>query len=104
MLNENIRNIRSNGYLCGNFVFMRIAPNISRLLMFALLLMPLRLHAQLNKAYFFYKGEEFMSKGQYSRALPYFNTLIGIDSTLAEGWFLRGVAKLNLGDVHGALS
>lgn len=101
MLNENIR---SNGYLCGNFVFMRIAPNISRLLMFALLLMPLRLHAQLNKAYFFYKGEEFMSKGQYSRALPYFNTLIGIDSTLAEGWFLRGVAKLNLGDVHGALS
>lgn len=87
-----------------NHVAMRISLNIYRLLMFALFVLPLGLHAQLNKAYFFYKGEEFMSQGQYNRALPYLNTLIGIDSSLAEGWFLRGVAKFNLGDVHGALS
>lgn len=51
------------------------------------------INAQLNKAYFFYKGEELLSKGQYNKALPFLNTLIGIDSTLSEGWFLRGVAK-----------
>ena len=62
------------------------------------------INAQLNKAYFFYKGEELLSKGQYNKALPFLNTLIGIDSTLSEGWFLRGVAKYNLGDIHGALS
>lgn len=60
--------------------------------------------AQLNKAYFFYKGEEFLSKGMYNRALPFLNTLIAIDSTLSDGWFLRGVAKYNLGDIHGALA
>ena len=59
---------------------------------------------QLNKAYFFYKGEEYMAKGQYNMAMPYLNTLIGIDSTIAEGWLMRGVAKYNLGDVHGALA
>lgn len=61
-------------------------------------------YSQLNKAFFFYKGEDFLSKGQYSMALPYLNTLIGIDSTLSEGWFLRGVAKYNLGDVYGAVA
>ncbi|MGE0077974.1 MAG: tetratricopeptide repeat protein [Bacteroidales bacterium] len=61
-------------------------------------------YSQLNKAYFFYKGEEFLSQQRFNEALPYLNTLIGIDSTLFEGWFLRGVAKYNLGDVQGAIS
>lgn len=61
-------------------------------------------YSQLNKAYFFYKGEEFLSQQRFTEALPYLNTLIGIDSTLFEGWFLRGVAKYNLGDVQGAIS
>ncbi|HOZ15603.1 MAG TPA: tetratricopeptide repeat protein [Tenuifilaceae bacterium] len=59
---------------------------------------------QLNKAYFFFKGEELLSKQKFNEALPYLNTLIGIDSTLYEGWFLRGVAKYNLGDLYGAIS
>ncbi|MGD9978083.1 MAG: tetratricopeptide repeat protein [Bacteroidales bacterium] len=63
-----------------------------------------RLLAQLNKAYFFYKGEELLSQQKYTQAMPYLNTLISIDSTLFEGWFLRGVAKYNLGDVQGAVS
>lgn len=62
------------------------------------------LFGQLNKAYFFYKGEELLSQQKFTQALPYLNTLIGIDSTLYEGWFLRGVAKYNLGDVQGAIS
>ena len=59
---------------------------------------------QLNKAYFFFKGEELLSKQKFNEALPYLNTLIGIDSTIYEGWFLRGVAKYNLGDFYGAIS
>ena len=69
-----------------------------------LFVLPTCARGQLNKAYFFYKGEEYMAKGQYSKAIPYLNTLIGIDSTIAEGWFMRGAAKYNLGDVHGALA
>jgi len=62
------------------------------------------LFGQLNKAYFFYKGEELLSQQKYTQALPYLNTLISIDSSLYEGWFLRGVAKYNLGDIQGAIS
>ncbi|BDX39443.1 hypothetical protein CYCD_27980 [Tenuifilaceae bacterium CYCD] len=61
-------------------------------------------YGQLNKAYFFYKGEELLSQQKFTQALPYLNTLIAIDSTLFEGWFLRGVAKYNLGDINGAIS
>lgn len=78
--------------------------NIKHIIVVILLVLPLCARGQLNKAYFFYKGEEYMAKGQYSMAIPYLNTLIGIDSTIAEGWFMRGAAKYNLGDVHGALA
>ncbi|MCB8964021.1 MAG: tetratricopeptide repeat protein [Bacteroidales bacterium] len=61
-------------------------------------------YSQLNKAYFFYKGEELLAQQKYTQALPYLNTLIGIDSSLFEGWFLRGVAKYNLGDIPGAIA
>lgn len=62
------------------------------------------LYGQLNKAYYYYKSEELISQGRYSESLPVLNTLIGIDSSLFEGWFLRGVAKYNLGDIRGAIS
>jgi len=58
--------------------------------------------AQFNKAYFFYKGEELISKGNYSEAIPILNTLLNSDSTIHEGWFLRGVARYYQGDLAGA--
>lgn len=61
-------------------------------------------YGQLNKAYFYYKGQELLSRQQYKESLKYINTLLGIDSTIHEAWFLRGIAKYNLGDISGSAS
>ncbi len=58
--------------------------------------------AQFNKPYFFFRGEELISKGNYKEAIPVLNTLIGADSTIHEAWFLRGVARYYQGDLPGA--
>lgn len=58
--------------------------------------------AQLNKAYFYYQGQRLITQDKYTEAIHYLNTLIEIDSTLAEGWFLRGVAKYYLNDLQGS--
>lgn len=58
--------------------------------------------AQFNKAYFFYKGEELISKGNYADAIPFLNTLLNVDSTIHEAWFLRGVARYYQNDLIGA--
>lgn len=59
-------------------------------------------NAQFNKAYFFYKGEELISKGNYAEAIPILNTLLNVDSTIHEAWFLRGVARYYQNDLIGA--
>lgn len=69
-----------------------------------LLVVPLFATAQLNKAYFYYQGQKHISQQKYTEAMPFLNTLIAVDSTIAEGWFLRGIAKYNLGDLNGALN
>lgn len=58
--------------------------------------------AQFNKAYFFYKGEELISRGNYAEAIPFLNTLLNVDSTIHEAWFLRGVARYYQNDLVGA--
>ncbi|MEY1639315.1 tetratricopeptide repeat protein [Tenuifilum osseticum] len=58
--------------------------------------------AQFNKAYFFYKGEELISRGNYADAIPILNTLLNVDSTIHEAWFLRGVARYYQNDLVGA--
>jgi len=58
--------------------------------------------AQFNKAYFFYKGEELISRGNYADAIPVLNTLLNVDSTIHEAWFLRGVARYYQNDLVGA--
>jgi len=58
--------------------------------------------AQLNKAYFYYQGQRLITQDKYTEAIHYLNTLIEVDSTLAEGWFLRGVAKYYLNDLQGS--
>ena len=58
--------------------------------------------AQLNKAYFYYQGQRLITQDKYTEAIGYLNILIDVDSTLAEGWFLRGVAKYYLNDLQGS--
>lgn len=58
--------------------------------------------AQLNKAYFYYQGQRLITQDRFTEAIRYLNTLIEVDSTLPEGWFLRGVAKYYLNDFQGA--
>jgi len=59
---------------------------------------------QLNKSYFFNQGRYFLSREQFPEAISSLNQLIRVDTTIAEAWFLRGVAKYYLNDLHGALS
>jgi len=59
-------------------------------------------NAQFNKAYFFYKGEELISNGNYAEAIPILNTLLNADSTIHEAWFLRGVARYYQNDLVGS--
>jgi len=59
---------------------------------------------QLNKSYFFNQGRYFLRREQFPEAISSLNQLIRVDSTIAEAWFLRGVAKYYLNDLHGALS
>ena len=58
--------------------------------------------AQLNKAYFLYQGQRLITQNRFTESIRYLNTLIDVDSTFAEGWFLRGVAKYYLNDIQGS--
>lgn len=59
-------------------------------------------NAQLNKHYFFNRARTLIGSEEYSQAIQSLNSLIKADSTIAEAWFLRGVAKYNLKDLIGA--
>ena len=58
--------------------------------------------AQLNKAYFFYVGRNFLIENKYQDAIEVLNILLRADSTAYEAYFLRGIAKYNLDDLLGA--
>ena len=73
------------------------------ILAFACVIFSLSASAQLNKAYFYYQGQKFITQNKFTEAIRSLNVLIEADSTIAEGWFLRGVAKYYLDDVHGSL-
>ncbi|MGB4536002.1 MAG: tetratricopeptide repeat protein [Tenuifilaceae bacterium] len=60
--------------------------------------------AQLNKSYFFNQARQQLGKEQFPEAIASLNHIIRVDTTIAEVWFLRGVAKYYLNDLHGALS
>ncbi|MHC1705166.1 MAG: tetratricopeptide repeat protein [Tenuifilaceae bacterium] len=78
--------------------------NIKHIILITLIFIGVSSSAQLNKAYFFYQGQRLISQDKYTEAIRYLNTLIEIDSTLAEGWFLRGAAKYYLNDFHGSIN
>lgn len=84
-----------------NFMF-KHSPYYLLFTVFHLIITVNGVNAQFNKAYFFYKGEELISKGEYAEAIPMLNTLLNVDSTIHEAWFLRGVARYYQGDMIGA--
>ena len=58
--------------------------------------------AQLDKRYFFWVGRNLLLEDKYEAAIETINVLLKSDPDLHEAYFLRGVAKYNLGDLLGA--
>ncbi len=58
--------------------------------------------AQYNKDYFLWVSSRLMIQSEYQEAISSLNTLLRSDSRAYEAYFLRGVAKYNLGDLMGA--
>ncbi|MFI3267830.1 MAG: tetratricopeptide repeat protein [Rikenellaceae bacterium] len=63
-----------------------------------------KVHAQFDDRYFFYVGQGLIIDGKYNEAVEMLSTLIRVDAESYEGYFLRGIAKYNLGDYVGAES
>ncbi|MBP9018969.1 MAG: tetratricopeptide repeat protein [Rikenellaceae bacterium] len=60
------------------------------------------LFAQYDKEKFLDRGRNLLSEGKFAQAIENFNVLTRLDSNLYESYFLRGIAKYNLGDFLGA--
>lgn len=67
-------------------------------------LLPLISRAQVNHRAFIQQARFELSEERFTDALRSLNTAIGVRPDLFEPWFLRGVAKYNLGDFSGAES
>ncbi len=60
--------------------------------------------AQYNQDYFYWVSRQKIIHNDYHGAISVLNMLLNVDDKLYEGYFLRGVAKYNLGDLIGAES
>ncbi len=58
--------------------------------------------AQYNQDYFYWVSRQKIIHNDYHGAISVLNMLLNVDDKLYEGYFLRGVAKYNLGDLIGA--
>ena len=58
--------------------------------------------AQYDRDVFMWRGRQALSDGKYAQAIENFNVLARLDSTDYWGFFFRGIAKYNLGDLRGA--
>lgn len=61
-----------------------------------------RLCAQYNKTYFYNIGRGYIINSMYIEAIETLNIMLKADPKAHEGYFLRGIAKYNLGDLLGA--
>lgn len=79
-------------------------PTIPTLVISVLLLLMSagNLSAQWDKDVFMWRGRHALSEGRYAQAIENFNILTRLDTTDHWCFFFRGVAKYNLGDIHGA--
>ncbi len=62
----------------------------------------LGVRSQYNKEYFYWVGRNSMIDNDYRGAIEVLNSLLNVDENAYEGYFLRGIAKYNLGDLLGA--
>ncbi len=60
--------------------------------------------AQYNQDYFYWVSRQKMIHDDFQGAISVLNMLLDVDDRFYEGYFLRGVAKYNLGDLIGAES
>ncbi len=58
--------------------------------------------AQYDKDVFMWRGRQALSDGKYAQAIENFNVLTRLDTAGYWGFFFRGIAKYNLGDLRGA--
>ncbi len=58
--------------------------------------------AQLDKRYFFWVGRNLLLEDKYEAAIETINILLKTDPDLHEAYFMRAIAKYNLGDLLGA--
>jgi tetratricopeptide (TPR) repeat protein len=68
----------------------------------AWLLLSMPAGAQVNIAHFMQGGRYELSQGNYAASIKKFNIVITYKPELFEPYFLRGIAKLYLGDYQGA--
>ncbi len=66
------------------------------------LLFPAVLTAQVNISHFMHSGRYELSQANYAESIKKFNIVITYKPDLFEPYFLRGIAKLYLGDYKGA--
>lgn len=59
-------------------------------------------NAQWDKDVFMMRGRQSLGDGKYAQAIENFNILTRLDTTNYWGFFFRGIAKYNLGDIRGA--
>lgn len=59
-------------------------------------------HAQYDTDVFMWRGRQALTDGKYSQAIENFNILARLDTADYWGFFFRGIAKYNLGDLRGA--
>lgn len=58
--------------------------------------------AQINRQYVYYVGQELIVEEKYKSAIDVLNVLLRADTASVDAYFLRGIAKYNLGDLIGA--
>ncbi len=58
--------------------------------------------AQINQSYVYYISQELIVDEKYNSAIDVLNVLLRAAGNSSDGYFLRGVAKYNLGDYIGA--
>lgn len=69
---------------------------------FFLLLFSISLSAQLNIKYFLGRGKAALMESDNTEAINRFTRIIEVKPKFAQAYFLRGIAKYNLGDYLGA--
>lgn len=83
-------------------ITLKYIPKALVAMMILLLSAAFQLHAQWDKDVFSYRGRKALQEGKYATAIENFNILARLDTTDYWNYFFRGIAKYNLGDLHGA--